>query len=122
MAAETKKKTSKKKTTAKKVAKKKSNAKVATKKSSAKKSDSEKKPGKQKTVAKKKTATSKVAKQQFDPKKAAPSNLNVTPEERWKMIAIAAYHKAEKRGFATGHDFDDWTEAEKEIDAFLNGS
>ena len=38
-------------------------------------------------------------------------------EERWNSIAVAAYHKAEKRGFAPGAELQDWVEAEKEIDA-----
>jgi hypothetical protein len=32
------------------------------------------------------------------------------------MIREAAYFKAEKRGFAPGHELDDWLEAEEEID------
>lgn len=39
-------------------------------------------------------------------------------EDRHKIIAIAAYHRAEKRGF-TGDDAErvqDWLEAEAEID------
>jgi hypothetical protein len=35
------------------------------------------------------------------------------------MIAVAAYHKAEKRGFAPGGAENDWFEAEKEVDALL---
>ena len=31
------------------------------------------------------------------------------------MIAERAYFKAEKRGFATGHEIDDWLEAEQEL-------
>jgi hypothetical protein len=34
------------------------------------------------------------------------------------MIAEAAYFRAEKRGFAPGHDFRDWVEAEREIRGF----
>ncbi len=40
-------------------------------------------------------------------------------EERRTHIAVAAYHKAEKRGFAPGAELQDWIEAEKEIDALL---
>ncbi len=29
------------------------------------------------------------------------------------MIAIAAYHRAEKRGFAPGSELQDWAEAER---------
>jgi hypothetical protein len=31
------------------------------------------------------------------------------------MIREAAYYRAEKRGFAPGHEFLDWLEAEREI-------
>ena len=37
------------------------------------------------------------------------------------MIAIAAYHKAEKRGFASGNELQDWDEAEKEVDKLIYG-
>lgn len=43
----------------------------------------------------------------------------VTPEERWNMIAKAAYYRAEKRGFVGGDPAEDWTAAEAEIDAQL---
>jgi hypothetical protein len=52
------------------------------------------------------------------PRENIPS-LNITSEERWKMIAVAAYHKAENRGFAPGGELQDWAEAEKEIDELL---
>lgn len=32
-----------------------------------------------------------------------------------EMIAICAYFKAEKRGFVTGFELQDWLEAEQEI-------
>lgn len=32
-----------------------------------------------------------------------------------QMIADAAYFRAEKRGFASGHEIEDWLAAEKEI-------
>ena len=37
------------------------------------------------------------------------------------MIAVAAYHKAEKRGFTAGGDMQDWDEAEKEVDKLIYG-
>jgi hypothetical protein len=42
-----------------------------------------------------------------------------TPEDRWNMIAEAAYYLAEKRGFSGGHPAEDWKMAEAEIDAML---
>ena len=105
---------SKKKTTSKKAAKKK----TAKKKAAKKKTSSSKK-----TAAKKKSSSSqKIAAKKTAAKKAEqPSRLAITPEERWKMIAIAAYHKAEKRNFAPGNDFQDWVDAEKEIDKIMQG-
>ena len=37
-------------------------------------------------------------------------------EDRLRRIREAAYFKAEKRGFAPGHELDDWLEAEEEVD------
>lgn len=49
----------------------------------------------------------------------ASSSFAVSAEERWRMVAVAAYHKAEQRGFAPEGSMDDWLDAEKEIDALL---
>jgi hypothetical protein len=38
-----------------------------------------------------------------------------TGEARYRWIAHAAYLRAEKRGFAPGHEFDDWLAAEGEF-------
>jgi hypothetical protein len=43
----------------------------------------------------------------------------VSAEERWQMVARAAYFRAEQRGFASGSALQDWLEAEREIDALL---
>jgi hypothetical protein len=45
----------------------------------------------------------------------------VSPEERDRMIQEAAYYRAERRGFAPGHDDEDWQAATAEIDAMLAG-
>lgn len=37
-------------------------------------------------------------------------------QERHKKIQELAYYKAERRGFAPGHELDDWLEAEREVD------
>ena len=39
----------------------------------------------------------------------------VESEQLRKIIAEHAYFKAEKRGFAPGHEMDDWLEAEQEV-------
>jgi hypothetical protein len=36
-------------------------------------------------------------------------------DEFREMVATAAYYRAEKRGFESGHEMDDWLEAEQEI-------
>ena len=43
----------------------------------------------------------------------------VGPEKRAALIAEAAYFRAEKRGFAPGHEHEDWLAAENEVDAAL---
>ncbi|TRW93203.1 DUF2934 domain-containing protein [Candidatus Methylobacter oryzae] len=37
----------------------------------------------------------------------------------YTKIAELAFYKAEKRGFKTGHDFDDWLETEREYKEML---
>ena len=70
-----------------------------------------------KTPASKSTETKATAnKQAINTPVAKPT---VTPEERYKMIAAAAYSKAEHRGFASGYALNDWIAAEKEIDRML---
>ena len=41
------------------------------------------------------------------------------PEQRAALIAEAAYFRAERRGFAPGHETEDWLAAEAEVDALL---
>src|SRR5882672_5497462 len=42
-------------------------------------------------------------------------------EDRKVSIAKAAYLKAQRRGFAPGHDVEDWLAAENEVDQRLAG-
>ena len=42
------------------------------------------------------------------------------PEERRRRVAEAAYYRAERRGFESGHEEEDWLEAEREIDEDLD--
>ena len=44
----------------------------------------------------------------------------INPVKRVQMIAIAAYFRAQKRGFTPNEDLADWFEAEREIDRHLN--
>jgi phage terminase Nu1 subunit (DNA packaging protein) len=43
----------------------------------------------------------------------------ISTEERYRMIAEAAYYRAVKRGFAGGDTVNDWLEAQAEVDAEL---
>ena len=49
----------------------------------------------------------------------APARRVVSPEERARMVAEAAYFRAQRRGFGNGDPARDWVEAEAEIDAML---
>lgn len=48
-----------------------------------------------------------------------PQQVTVSEDVRRGMIAEGAYLRAEKRGFAPGHENEDWLAAEAEVDALL---
>lgn len=50
---------------------------------------------------------------------AAKPTSQVTAEQRWRMIADAAFYRAERRGFTPGGEVNDWLEAEAEIEVLL---
>jgi hypothetical protein len=43
----------------------------------------------------------------------------VTPEERYQLIAEAAYYRSEQRNFAPGCELADWLDAEAEIETMI---
>ena len=43
------------------------------------------------------------------------ARADVTAAEIRQLIEEAAYYKAERRGFAPGHELDDWIAAEAEV-------
>jgi hypothetical protein len=45
---------------------------------------------------------------------------NVDPSLRRQMVAAAAYFIAERRGFAPGHELEDWVAAEAAVDSRLH--
>lgn len=95
--------------------KKKTGKKKAAKKKSSKKKISTKKTASTTTPKKKKAAlTSKI-------KRASTGTIDISAEERWRMIAVTAYLKAEARDFSPGHETEDWLQAEKEVDALIGG-
>lgn len=52
--------------------------------------------------------------------KANDLTRSISMEERYRLIAEAAYYRAEKRGFQGGDPTQDWIQAEKEVDAKLS--
>ena len=66
-----------------------------------------------------------VPRRRADPVKAATPaaggapRILVSEDARRAMIAEAAYLRAERRGFATGNEEEDWLAAEAEVDALL---
>ena len=62
------------------------------------------------------------------PKPASPKDPEkkyvprISPEERERLIAEAAYFIAERRGFEAGRELDDWLQAEAEVNRRLGGS
>jgi hypothetical protein len=53
------------------------------------------------------------------PKRKPGATRFVDPEQRAALIAEAAFFRAEKRGFAPGHEVEDWLAAEAEVDTKL---
>jgi len=52
-------------------------------------------------------------------RKRALVGRHISVEEREAMIREAAYYRAERRGFTTGGEADDWAAAEREVDTRL---
>jgi hypothetical protein len=52
-------------------------------------------------------------------KAAVSATPPIDPERRRALIAEAAYFRAERRGFAPGHEAEDWLAAEVEVDTAL---
>ncbi len=69
-------------------------------------------------VSTKAAATTVEAKSETTGKPAASKPL-LSPAERMKMIAEAAYYLAQKRGFTGGNELTDWVAAEKQVDALV---
>jgi hypothetical protein len=55
----------------------------------------------------------------FDPLRFAQPVIVASESERRKMIADAAYFRAQSRDFESGHEVEDWLEAEAEVDRKL---
>jgi len=66
-------------------------------------------------------ATERRAPPKTTPNTAKPSAFNdsarpdISPDELRKLISEAAYYRAKRRGFAPGHELEDWVQAEAEV-------
>ena len=67
----------------------------------------------------KKSAAPKASKK---PPADNPKQMTLNPEERYRMIAVAAYYRAEKRGFIGGDPAQDWVDAEAEVERLIGKS
>lgn len=47
------------------------------------------------------------------------NRLHLSTIDRRAMVETAAYYRAERRRFASGHELEDWLSAEAEIEALL---
>jgi hypothetical protein len=103
---------------AKSDSKKTTSAKAATKKV-AKKKVSKKKAAKK--VSTNKAATTKAASKSTATKVTASKRKTpvISEEERRMMIAVHAYYKWEQAGFPGDQDWQNWLDAEKEVEQML---
>lgn len=69
------------------------------------------------TAATKPAAAPAIARATVRPK---PARAAINGEDRYRMIAEAAYFRAEQRGFAPGHELADWLAAEIDVEALLD--
>jgi hypothetical protein len=58
--------------------------------------------------------------QQFDPLWFCGAGDEAA--QRQATIATAAYYRAQQRGFAPGHEFEDWLAAEREVYRLIAGA
>lgn len=74
---------------------------------------------KRKTLATSKAAKSSKPKETKQKKGGDYETADITPEERHRMVAEAAYYRAEQHGFNPDRHMEDWLAAEEEVDALL---
>ena len=83
-------------------------------------------PGKAKTSAVRTggatPAETPLAAANLAPENGKTSAARISPEERHRLIAEAAYFRASQRGFPGGAEVEDWLAAEAEIDGKLLGN
>lgn len=98
-------------------------AKSGNAKTSTVKSGGVKSPGSRPTEARKPAKAAPDTPEVRAPERETSGNTEpqLSPEEVYKLIAESAYFKAKARGFAPGHEVQDWIEAEQEVRRRLEG-
>jgi hypothetical protein len=68
------------------------------------------------------TAQSEIKINKQAPNAHASTHQPIAPsqEERERWIAVAAYHRAERRGFVPGYEVQDWLDAEADINRLID--
>jgi hypothetical protein len=71
-----------------------------------------------------KAAPPKPAVQAPEPRKAAAEKPSppISAHERERLVAEAAYYRAQRRGFTPGYELQDWVEAEAEVNRLIGKS
>ena len=87
------------------------------------KSGGVKSPGSRPTEARKTARAAPDTPQVRSPERETSGNHEpgLSPEEVYRLIQESAYFKAKARGFAPGHEVQDWIEAEQEVRRRLEG-
>lgn len=66
-------------------------------------------------------AKQNVGGKQEQPREIPADESGVAQISNEEIIAVAAYYLAERRGFSSGQELDDWLQAEKEIESRAAG-
>jgi hypothetical protein len=92
---------------------------MATKRESPGKSDSSgKKTTKRKSAAAAPALTDSSVIAVLESKQSLTSvAASIDPDSRRRLVAAEAYFRAERRGFAAGHELEDWVAAEAAVDS-----
>jgi DUF2934 family protein len=80
-------------------------------------------PGSRPLQARKPTKAAPDTAEVRSPERESSGNTQpkLSPEDVYKLIQESAYFKAKARGFAPGHEVQDWIEAEQEVRQRLDG-
>jgi hypothetical protein len=76
-------------------------------------------PRRKPAVAETPTLTDEVAMSVLESSPGSGAASGIDPGQRRELVAAEAYYLAERRGFAPGHEVEDWVTAEALVDSRL---